>query len=507
MNAQDIASVTGGRVVSGNPARQLSGITYDSRKVESGFLFLALRGQTTDGHSYIPQALDNGASAVLLEDISAIPSGSNAAFIQVANSRKAAAAAASAYYGLPACSLKILAITGTNGKTSTSYLIQSILNETGTPTGVIGTLGARFGEKEWPLAHTTPEACDLQELLCLMRNDGAAAVALEASSHALAQNRFDGVFPDCCVFTNLTQDHLDFHGTMEDYFQAKALLFTRFIEESHKEAVSVVNLDDPWGKDRLAPLVKGRLLSYAIHQQADLKAVNLQPHPGGVKFEINYQADKMPVSLSLGGYFSVYNALAAAGACLAMGVSLKDVSRGLETVPSVPGRFELVDCGQPFAVVVDYAHTPDGLENVLASARAVTKGRLVSVFGCGGDRDRAKRPLMGEIAARLSNIAILTSDNPRSEDPEAIARDILAGIPHNRRQFVATELDRRKAILRACSEALEGDTVVIAGKGHEPYQIFRDKTIDFDDRVVVRQVLAGLVQKTEGGMAKLSPSP
>lgn len=498
MNAQEIAVVTAGNVVSGNAGQELSGITYDSRRVQPGFIFLALRGQKTDGHAYISQALERGAAAVLLEDASFMPPASCSAVIQVKDSRKAAATAASAFFGYPSRSLKVFAVTGTNGKTSTSYLIQSILNSAGIPAGVIGTLGAQFGSQQWELAHTTPEACDLQELLSRMLAAGAQAVALEASSHALAQNRFDGVLPDCCVFTNLTQDHLDFHGTMENYFQAKALLFTRFIEESGKNAASVVNRDDPWGRDRLTPLAKGRLLTYAILERADLRAEDVSPHPGGVDFTLNWQGQTARVRLALGGIFSVYNALAAAGACLVSGVSLEQAAKGLETVASVPGRFELVDLGQPFAVVVDYAHTPDGLENVLASARAITRGRLISVFGCGGDRDRAKRPLMGEIAARLSDTAVLTSDNPRSEDPEDIARDILKGIPSQLVHKVHVELDRRSAIHRACASARDGDTVVVAGKGHEPYQIFRDRTIDFDDRMVVREALADLKNESGG---------
>ncbi len=491
MRAKLLAQILPGAEVSGGGDVDICGVTYDSRKVQNGWLFAALRGNATDGHRFISQAVKAGASALLVEDAVPPEAAAGAAVIRVPDSRKAMAAAAAAVYGYPTRDLLVFAVTGTNGKTSTTHLIASILKKAGLKPGIIGTLGAMIGDDWVSVPHTTPESSDLQELFARMRDAGVKAVAMEASSHAIAQSRMDGVEVDTAVFTNLTQDHLDFHRTMEAYFGVKAELFTRFADGTKKSFTSVVNLDDPWGRERLAPIAHGQVITYGMAPDAVCHACTPRSGPSGICFALQCPSGSCKVHLRLGGLFNVHNALAAAAACLGRGIPLEAVREGLEAVPGVPGRFELVHAGQDFTVVVDYAHTPDGLENVLASARKLTLGRVIAVFGCGGDRDRGKRPIMGGIASRMADVPVLTSDNPRTEKPEDIARDVIQGIPAAERDKVLVELDRREAIRLACREATAGDVVVIAGKGHETYQIFADRTIDFDDRQVVREVLGG----------------
>ncbi len=485
----DLAAAVPGAVLEGPADRPVRGITHDSRKVREGWAFVALREAGADGHRYVADALKNGAAALLVERLDAdVPA--DAAVLRVEDTWKAYGPAATAVYGHPSREMTVYAVTGTNGKTSTTHLIRSICQAAGTRTGLIGTLGASVGDDWLEVPHTTPYAGDLQEMLARMRDAGLAAVTMEASSHALAQHRLDGVAVDVAVFTNLTRDHLDFHGSMEDYFLAKARLFTDFAEAAGEEFVSVVNVDDPAGRERLAGLARGRVVTYGLAPDARVHARDPRSGRNGACFVLETPDGSRRVHLRLGGLFNISNALAAAAACLAKGIGLDAVCRGLEEAPGVPGRFELVSCGQPFACVVDYAHTPDGLQNVLASARKLASGRVIAVFGCGGDRDRTKRPLMGEIASRLADVAVLTSDNPRSEDPAAIARDVLEGIPPERRDSLIVELDRAKAIAEAVRLAREGDVVVVAGKGHETYQIFADRTIHFDDREAVRDALA-----------------
>lgn len=492
MYLREIADALPGARLTGASDVKVSTIAYDSRKAGPGALFVALRGARVDGHSFVPQAVASGASAVMVEEAPNIPLPSSAAVIRVPDTRLALAQAASILYHNPSASLQVFAVTGTNGKTSTTYLIESILRAAGKTTGVIGTLGARVNDDDIPIAHTTPESSDLQQLFARMVDKGVSSVAMEASSHAIAQRRMDCTRVDSAIFTNLTQDHLDFHRTMEEYFQVKARLFGRFAEESGKDFASVINVDDAWGRERLVPLAGGRLCTYGSAPDALYHFSNARSGTSGTSFTVACPQGSARIELRLGGFFMVYNALAAAAACLDRGISLDTVCRGLEQVTGVPGRFEVIESDQDFAVIVDYAHTPDGLENVLSSARRLDGARIIAVFGCGGDRDPAKRPIMGEIACRLADIPILTSDNPRSEAPEAIAQDILAGVASEERSRVIVQLDRRAAIEEACQIARQGDIVVIAGKGHETYQIFADRTIDFDDRLVVKESLEKL---------------
>jgi len=406
----------------------------------------------------------------------------------VANSRLALAAMAAAFYGYPSRRLKLFGVTGTNGKTTTAYLIESILRESCDPTGVIGTLGTRIGDEIIETERTTPESLDLQSILATMVGRGVRAVAMEVSSHGLALHRTEFCEFDCGVFTNLTQDHLDFHPDLEDYLAAKMRLFTDYPATSRKGFTAAINADDPYGA-RIAAACKGRVFTYGVESQADVVARNVRITASSCEFWLDSEMGSGGIFVPLGGMFNLHNALAAAAAALSQGISIGEIILGIGNAQSVPGRFESVDCGQDFGVIVDYAHTPDGLENVLRSARKLTRGKLIAVFGCGGDRDRGKRPIMGAIGSREADLCVVTSDNPRTEDPDAIVREIVAGIENPSRARIVVEPDRRRAIEEAVSMAGEGDVVVIAGKGHETEQVFADRTIPFDDRVVVREAL------------------
>ena len=440
-------------------------VVHDTADTTPGSLFCCIRGHRADGHDFAPDAVARGAVALLGErfvDV-AVPQA------RVASTRPAMAHAADALYGHPSRSLTVIGVTGTNGKTTTTYLLDAVLEAHGWQTGVIGTLSG---------ARTTPESTVLQASLADLRDGGARAVAMEVSSHALAQGRVDAVRFAVAVFTNLSQDHLDFHGTMENYFEAKASLF-----DPARAERGVVNADDPHGR---VLLERGRL-PLAPFSMTDAEELTVGSSGSSFRWR------GTPVQLRLGGRFNVANALAAATTAELLGVPPAVVAEGLAAVANVPGRFELVDAGQSFTVVVDYAHTPDGLEQVLTAAgeMAGTDGRVLVVFGCGGDRDHAKRPLMGATAARLASVAVLTSDNPRSEDPGVIIEEVRQGIPP--RNKVVVEPDRANAIALALGRARPGDVVVIAGKGHETGQEIAGTIEPFDDRAVARSVLAELV--------------
>jgi UDP-N-acetylmuramoyl-L-alanyl-D-glutamate--2,6-diaminopimelate ligase len=445
----------------GDPAStEVLAVTHDSRAVVAGALFCCLRGEHVDGHDFAGVAVDAGATALVCER----PLDLAVTQIIVGDGRAAMAPIASAFHGDPSRSIVVAGVTGTNGKTTTTHLLAAALEAAGRPTEVIGTLSG---------ARTTPEAPELQGRLAAARDAGTSAVAMEVSSHALVLRRVDAVWFSVAVFTNLSQDHLDFHGDMESYFRAKAALF-----DPARAAVGVVNADDPYGRR----LLESARLPTRPFTMADAVGVEIGPTTSTFAFEGH------PVRLRLGGAFNVGNALAAGAAARALDVPADAVAHGLSSVASVPGRFESVDAGQPFAVLVDYAHTPDGLGQLLASVRATLgRGQLTVVFGCGGDRDREKRPRMGEVATRLADRVVLTSDNPRHEDPLAIIADVEAGITDRRGLIV--EADRRSAIALALAAATPGDAVVIAGKGHETTQVVGDDVVPFDDRVVARQVL------------------
>lgn len=476
--------------IEGCADREIGQIDYDSRKVQKGSLFVAIPGAKDDGHRHAEEAIGRGAVAVVCEkDLS--PSLSFPAphipFIQVPDARRALAQMAAHFYGHPAERLTLIGITGTNGKTTTAYLVESILKAAGHQAGYIGTLGYRCGDHLEQTCLTTPEAPDLQRILQEMAEQGTSHVVLEVSSHSLTLHRVEG----CCfpvgVFTNLTGDHLDFHGTMEEYFSAKQRLFRELGVE-----VAVINRDDPWGRSILDSS-GARPLTYGLESPADICAREIRLTQSRLSFTARTPAGEVALESNLIGRHNLYNILAAIGVSHTLGLNGEQVRQGVRALKGVPGRFERVEMGQDFAVMVDYAHTDDALRRVLSAARELTPGRLILVFGCGGDRDRSKRPRMGEVGANHSDYAIITSDNPRSEDPQAIVREVELGFrqaPSASGRY-EVEMDRRQAIQRAISLARSGDTVVIAGKGHETYQILNDRVIHFDDREVARQAIEG----------------
>lgn len=499
-----ITHLSDARVVNPGEA-EITGIAYDSREVKPGFLFVAIQGGTFDGHSFIRDAINAGAAAILAEKgdrhLFLPAKEASVPFFVVPNGRIAMGRIAAPYFGYPSRTMKLIGVTGTSGKTTVTHLIQSIFNASGRPAGLIGTLGARIGDELIETKHTTPESVDLQRTLAYMANRHVEVVAMEASSHGLYQGRTLGCEFDCGVFTNIARDHLDFHGTVEAYLDAKLILFRDYPTMSAKRFVATINADDP-SAEVVKAATKGDVVTFGIEKAADLTASNIEVTERSVQFDMTWRPMSLDggevsrsrtakVRLAIGGFFNVYNALAAAATAIGLGVDMATVVEGLASVRSVPGRFESVDCGQDFGVIVDYAHTPDELQNVLATAKSLTKNRLIAVFGCGGDRDRGKRPIMGRIGAELADLIVITSDNPRSEDPESIIEMVLAGIPESERDRVTVRPDRREGIEAAIAMARSGDVVVIAGKGHEDYQIFADRTIHFDDREVAREVLAG----------------
>ncbi|MDD3927487.1 MAG: UDP-N-acetylmuramoyl-L-alanyl-D-glutamate--2,6-diaminopimelate ligase [bacterium] len=480
-----------GAELCGSHDPEITELAYDSRSVVPGTLFFCLRGEKSDGHGFIEAALKAGASAVCLEDTASLPEGIPA--LLVANSRETLAGAAAAFFDYPAARLRLVGVTGTNGKTTTVHLVDQILSAAGRRSGLLGTAGNRIGAETVPSSHTTPESLDLQRWLHKALAAGLQDVCLEVSSHALDQGRVRECWFDVVAFTNCTQDHLDYHGCMENYAAAKALLFTDYAARSAAAkgpVKAVINFDDRYGRD-IALQAEAEVLGYAIERPADITAASLQREGAASIFTLKTPDWQREVRLPLIGDFNVYNALAAAAITFALGVEADIIVEALSKVTSAPGRLELVDAGQPFTVLVDYAHTPDGLEKVLSSLSARTGGRLIAVFGCGGDRDRGKRPLMGEVVARLADLAVVTSDNPRSEDPEAIIRDILPGMTTGKAERLI-EPDRARAISLALEAAEAGDIVLIAGKGHEDYQIIGAERQHFDDRETAAGILRGI---------------
>jgi len=469
----------------------VQGVAYDSRKVEPGYLFVCIKGERYDGHDFIGDAVSRGAVAFIVERDVVPPDG--VATAAVTSSREALARVAQGLYGDPSRSMVCVGVTGTKGKTTTTHLVKGVLDASGRWCGIIGTVGHVIGDEVVQAKHTTPESLDIQRMLSEMREKGQGAAAMEVSSHAVVLRRVLGVDFDVGVFTNIGHDHLDFHGTFENYLAAKAAFFESLGAGRSPKGLSrtaVVNLDQPHA-GHIISRTRADVLTYGITSAADVRAENVQLLRDGASFTACTPAGRAEVRLKLAGVFNVYNALAAIAGGIAVGAGLDRIMAGVEGVPGVPGRFETIDEGQPFAVVVDFAHTPDSLENVLKAAAGLGPGGMTVVFGCGGDRDRTKRPMMGEIAAKLADRVIVTSDNPRSEDPEAICREIEDGVLHVRRpgQDYEVIVNRADAIRRAVSLAKEGDVVVVAGKGHETYQIFRDRTIHFDDREVARGFL------------------
>ena len=477
------------------PAQQVSGpaevditsICYDSRRVEPGSLFVALPGEHVDGHAYVDQAITKGAAAVVVEhEVGPIPE--NVACIEVTDTRAAMPLLAGAFYHHPSLKLRICGVTGTNGKTTTTYLLKHLCERAMLRCGLIGTVRYEIGDEILPSSHTTPQSLDLQALLGQMRDAGCKAAVMEVSSHALAQDRVGGVEFDVAVFTNLTQDHLDFHRTIQAYFEAKARLFTDILpQQIKKRAVAVVNIDDRYGAELCTRLPKNvRVITYGVGNRADFRASNFKTESAGSSYQLDAQDRSYLVRLPLIGRFNIYNSLAALAAASAMGIQLRAAVLSLATAPAVPGRVQLVPAKRAYQVYVDYAHTDDALSNVLRTLRELSPHRLIVVFGCGGDRDRAKRPLMGGAAEQGGDFAIITSDNPRSEDPTAIIGDIEKGFQGKNYEVI---VDRRQAIERAVALAQPRDIVLIAGKGHENYQQFAQNTVPFDDVQVAKAAI------------------
>ncbi len=474
---------------SGDLSADIVSVDYDSRKVKAGSLFVAIRGFVADGNRFIADAVRKGARAIVTDERAVE---ADVPIVIVPDARKALAIIADRFFGNPQNSLVMTAVTGTNGKTTTAYLTKSIFEAHGVACGLIGTIEHIVGSKRIVSVNTTPESADIHSFLAQMVKAKQSACVMETSSHALELSRVYGIQFRAAAFTNITQDHLDFHGDFKSYLEAKSHLFGSLSGDS----TAVINADDPNAGYICDVARDGKILTYGFTESCDIYPVSFGLDFSGSMVELSTPAGTIGFKLSIPGKVNIYNAMAAAGIALSCGLPVDSIVSGLEAVRSIRGRYEIIDEGQDFTVVVDYAHTPDALERVLASVREISKARLISVFGCGGDRDRGKRPLMGEISTRLADYTVITSDNPRTEDPDAIIADILKGIPSsvgaNRYKKLT---DREKAIREALVAARSGDVVVIAGKGHEDYQIIGTEKIHFDDAESVRRLIKAMKWK------------
>ena len=459
----------------------ITNVVYDSRKATPSALFVAMEGCNTDGAKYINDAIDKGAVCVVSENDVTVPS--NIANIKVKNSKFALGKIASNFYGNPSERMKLFGITGTSGKTTVTNIIYSIYSNLNIKSGLIGTISNKIGDRVIPAVHTTPLSADLQELLFEMAENEVKMCAMEVSSHALEQGRVYGCEFDCGVFLNIARDHLDYHKTLEAYKEAKLKLFSYYPKKQNKPFYAVVNYDEGLLRDVRA-VFEGEILSFGRYYEADVYSSNEVIKMDSVEFDLNYNHESVHIHFNMGGEFNVSNVLAAATVAIGEGISLEDIKRGIESCPPVNGRFQSVDCGQDFSVIVDYAHTPDEIEKLLITANKIKKNRIITVCGCGGNRDKGKRPIMGQIACENSDFVIITSDNPRDEEPQSIIDDILVGIKDKDNYKV--EVDRAYAIKEALSMAKPKDCVIIAGKGHEDYQIVKGVKHHFDDKEQVR---------------------
>lgn len=485
MQLKTLAAAISPRQIIGPLDRVVEGIAYDSRRMQRNFLFVALRGEKSDGHQFIDQVIEKGASVIVTDQE---VQQARATCIVVENTRHALADLGAAFYERPARRLKMAAVTGTNGKTTTSFLLKHLCEKAGLRCGLLGTVRYEIGDRVLPAVRTTPESLDVQDLLAQMVDAGCKAAAMEVSSHAIAQDRTRGLEWDVAVFTNLTQDHLDFHGTMENYFEAKAKLFTDLAEQKNKiNPVAVINIDDRYGAqlvDRLEKKVP--VITYGVGAHADFRASNYHAEFAGTSYRLDAKGKSYLVRVPLIGRFNVANSMAALAAAGSLGINLREAILSLSRSPQVPGRLEAVPAKRQFQVFVDYAHSDDALLNVLKTLRELSPRRLIVVFGCGGDRDRQKRPLMGRVVDENADLGIITSDNPRKEDPDAIIAEVEKGFRSDHYEKIS---DRAKAIARAIELAQPRDIVLIAGKGHEAYQEFADHTVPFDDIQVARRAL------------------
>ena len=469
---------------------EVANVHYDSRRIGRGDMFVAIAGAEYDGHAFINNALDKGAKAVVMENDQAVPDSlfmhAGVVKIVVPNSRIALAQISANYFDHPSEKLTMIGVTGTNGKTTTTNLVHAILEAQGTTAGLIGTIEYNVGRKKIPATHTTPESLELNGVLCQMVNNGCTSVVMEVSSHALHQSRVHGLDFDVAIFTNLTQDHLDYHGSMEEYYAAKKILFERL----KQNAFAVINRDDEWGP-RMITSTGANVLTYGMHPSAEVQATDVSLSMTGTRFAVRYKKEQTVIQSPLVGRFNVYNILAAFAAGIALGASPTVIQQGIQNTTVVPGRFQQVASPDGWTAIIDYAHTPDALEKALMAIHDVfessVRGRIVTVFGCGGNRDRTKRPRMAKIATELSDITIVTSDNPRHEHPDDIIDEIMTGVKQGATVF--REVDRSKAIVKALGIAGKNDVVLIAGKGHEEYQIFGNEKIHFSDREIVEHFL------------------
>ena len=470
-------------VIKGNEESKVQNIRYDNRKIEQGDAFVCVKGFKVDGHSFIGDAIKKGAKTLIVQEDVSVQE--DITIIKVRDTRKALAIMSSNYFGNPKDKLKIIGITGTNGKTTSAFIIKSILEKAGFMTGLIGTIANYIGNKKVDAVRTTPESYELHELFKNMVDAGVEYCVMEVSSHSLELDRVYGIQFEEGIFTNLTRDHLDFHKTFENYYNAKFKLFER---SNH----SIINLDDPYGANIVKDIeergVKTKVSTFSIEKESDFKAFEIKSHSNGSEFKVNLE-EVEDFSINIPGEYNIYNSLGCIICAYNLNIPMNKIKEGLSDVV-IPGRCELVakEKNLPYSIIIDYAHTPDGLENISSTVKAFTRNRMISVFGCGGDRDKVKRPQMGKIGCELSDIAIITSDNPRSEEPMDIINDIVK--PLNYDNFVI-EVNRKEAIRKAMNMALEGDVIVIAGKGHETYQILKDETIHFDEREVVYDILEG----------------
>jgi UDP-N-acetylmuramoyl-L-alanyl-D-glutamate--2,6-diaminopimelate ligase len=479
-----------GRMVTTHDA-EINKLQYDSRKIQRDDCFIALKGTTYDGHAFIQNAINQGAKVVVLQNDNVLPDSlcmhTGVIKVIVPDTRKALAVMSSNYYDHPSEKMKFVGVTGTNGKTTTSHLVKAIMEAAGEKVGLVGTIEYKIGERIIPATHTTPESLELNELFALMVENKCTSVAMEVSSHALDQSRIYGLDFDVAIFTNLTQDHLDYHGTMEKYFEAKKILFTELKPSSY----AVINHDDRWGV-LIHDSISTKTISYGISSAADVQVKDLKIAMTGTTLTINNSHGELTFTTPLIGKFNVYNILAAFSTGLALGIPREQIIQGIKNMKNVRGRFERITSPAGWTAIIDYAHTPDALENCLKTIQDIlpsqNRGRIITVFGAGGDRDKTKRPLMGHIAGDYSDIIIVTSDNPRSEEPKKIIDDIIRGV--TRHASVLQETDRRTAIERAISCAQRGDVILIAGKGHEDYQVIGKEKIHFSDREVVESLIA-----------------
>ena len=468
----------------GSAEKIITDITADSRTVQAGSLFIALRGATVDGHKFLPMAAAKGAVAALVEEVPQEPP-EGVTLLVVPDTRAAMELITPYFYDYPGKRLRMVGVTGTNGKTTTTNIIRLILRKAGHKVGLIGTINIMIEDEETVSHNTTPDVVDLQKTLYAMVCAGCDYCVMEVSSHALALKRVAGIEYDCAVLTNITQDHLDFHKTMENYRDAKSLLFEHLTDGNKTNKNAVFNMDDP-SSAVIKARTKARAWTYGKGEENDIHPLRFTGAPKHMQLALATPVGEMDLELKITGEFNVYNVMSAVGAMLAEGISKETIVAVLDGFDGVPGRFQLVEAGQPYTVIVDYAHTPDGLENVLHTARSITRGKLWVVFGCGGDRDNKKRPIMGGLALELADKVVVTSDNPRTEDPERIIDEIftaLQNVPAGKEVFRLS--DRREAINFALANAAAEDVILIAGKGHENYQILKDRTIHFDDKEVV----------------------